>query len=86
MDIKENGDGVPSVIEINIGRFFTTSNFFARLGANMPNDYVRIAHGEEPLTVKPYNAVPKGWLWVRLMDKGPILVRDGEWSSIDISM
>ena len=85
VDIKENGDGVPCVIEINIGRFFTTSNFFARLGANMPYDYVRIAHGEEPVTFEPYNAVPEGWLWIRLMDKGPILVRDGDLGSIDMT-
>jgi len=81
IDLKENSRGVPCVTEINAGRFFTTSNFFARLGANMPADLVRLAFGELLSSRLRYNAVPAGCYWVRLMDAGPILVRGEQWRS-----
>ena len=37
VDIKESASGIPNVTEINAGRFFTTSNFFAAAGLNMPD-------------------------------------------------
>jgi carbamoyl-phosphate synthase large subunit len=78
VDLKENADGVPCVTEINIGRFFTTSNFFARAGCNMPYHYVRIAVGDPPPELPAYDALPEGLYWIRLIDKGPVLVREGE--------
>ena len=36
VDLKENSRAVPCVTEINAGRFFTTSDFYAHLGCNMP--------------------------------------------------
>lgn len=83
VDLKENEDGVPCVTEINVGRFFTTSNFFAKLGCNMPHLMVKLAFGE-PIPPQPrFNAVAPGYLWIRLMDAGPIIVRQGEWQSLD---
>ena len=40
--------GVGMVTEINAGRFFTTSNFFAAAGLNMPDLAMRCAIGERP--------------------------------------
>ena len=81
VDLKENVEGIPCVTEINAGRFFTTSNFFASIGANMPYSYVKLAYGEETGLLKTYNAATEGYYWIRLMDKGPILIKEGMWKS-----
>ncbi len=81
LDLKENSAGVPCVTEINAGRFFTTNNFFARLGANMPADLVRLGLGEELSPRPKHNAVPENFYWIRLVDAGPVLVKGGEWQS-----
>ena len=79
VDVKENVDGLPCVTEINAGRFFTTSDFFAQLGANMPHTYVKLALGEDPGPLPQYNATEAGLYWVRILDGGPRLVREDEW-------
>jgi carbamoyl-phosphate synthase large subunit len=79
IDMKENKEGVPCVTEINIGRFFTTSNFFAQAGINMPHILLKLAYDEELPSVPKYNPVPENLYWIRLMDKGPILVKEGDW-------
>jgi glutathione synthase/RimK-type ligase-like ATP-grasp enzyme len=82
VDLREDERGVPRVTEVNAGRFFTTSNFLAEAGANMPHDYVRLALGEEVGPRPPLDAVPAGLYWVRMVDMGFKLVREGEWSSL----
>jgi len=84
IDLKENIDGIPCITEINAGRFFTTSNFFAKIGVNMPYIYVKLAYGEKISKLSKYNAAPKGLYWIRLMDKGPILVKGERWRSVKI--
>ncbi|MBS7248673.1 MAG: hypothetical protein QXN15_10840 [Candidatus Jordarchaeales archaeon] len=81
VDLKENREGVPCPTEINAGRFFTTSLFFPQAGLNMPYIYVKLAYDEEMPKLKKYNALPSGLYWIRHMDSGPILVREGEWRS-----
>jgi len=81
VDLKENAEGTPCVTEINVGRFFTTSNFFAKLGCNMPYLMVKLALGESIPEVPRFNAVPPGYLWIRLMDAAPVLVKEGAWRS-----
>ena len=81
VDLKEDADGRPLVTEINAGRFFTTSNFFAEAGANMPYTYVRLALGESPEGLSRFDAVEPGLYWVRMIDMGFTLVREGEWRS-----
>ena len=81
VDLKEDEGGRPLVTEINAGRFFTTSNFLAEAGANMPYSYVRLALGE-PLNGLPrFDAVDADLYWVRMIDMGFKLVREGEWQS-----
>ncbi|MFC1952576.1 ATP-grasp domain-containing protein [Chloroflexota bacterium] len=84
VDLKENSQGAPCVTEINAGRFFTTSNFFAALGANMPHIYLKLAYDEKLPSLPRYNATPEGFYWLRLMDKGPLLVKEGTWRSKEI--
>jgi carbamoyl-phosphate synthase large subunit len=73
VDVKEASDGTPKVTEINAGRFFTTSNFFAAAGLNMPDMLVRAALGEqlEPVGSSPLRA---GLYWIRMVDMGYVLV------------
>lgn len=77
VDLKCNDAGEPMVTEINAGRFFTTSNFFAHAGLNMPDMYVRLGLGgelaEPPL---PYDPLPEGLHWVRMIDMGYRLVHE----------
>jgi hypothetical protein len=84
VDLKEDEEAQVLVTEINAGRFFTTSNFFAEAGANMPYEYVRLALGEDVDGLPRYNAVEPDLYWVRMIDMGYKLVREGEWRSKQI--
>jgi len=75
VDMKEDASGVPNVTEINIGRFFTTIEFFSRLGLNFPEMYVNIGMG---LGYHRTNDLPEGWLWIRSMDSPPKLVHESQ--------
>jgi hypothetical protein len=77
VDLKEDAAGVAKVTEVNAGRFFTTSNFFAAAGLNMPDLYVRCALGErpEPLGSSP---LPPDLHWIRMVDMGYRLVHAEE--------
>lgn len=81
VDMKEDADGRPRVTEINCGRFFTTSNFFAHAGINMPWLYVRLGMGEAVAPLPPYDPLPEGLYWVRMIDMGYRLVKEGEWGA-----
>lgn len=82
VDMKENAAGDPMVTEINPGRFFTTSNFFAHAGLNMPDMYVQLGTGNR-LDAAPavYDPLPENLYWVRMIDMGYRLVEDGQWSA-----
>ena len=82
VDLKEDARGVPKVTEINPGRFFTTSNFFAHAGLNMPDMYVELAlTGKLKNKPKKLNVLPENLYWVRMIDMGFKLVKDGKWTS-----
>lgn len=84
VDTKENRLGVPCVMEINPGRFFTTSLFFAAAGVNMPYIYTQLAYGETPKKVAPYNSVKEDIYWMRIPDGGPVMIKNNKWTSIKI--
>jgi len=85
VDMKEGGDGVPKVTEINVGRFFTTSNFFAHAGLNMPAMYVELAlTGKLSETPKQLQPLPDDLYWVRMIDMGFKLIENGQWTSSKI--
>jgi predicted ATP-grasp superfamily ATP-dependent carboligase len=73
VDIKEAHDGTAKVTEINAGRFFTTSNFFAAAGLNMPDLLVRCALGERPPRCGS-SPLPADLFWIRMVDMGYALV------------
>lgn len=84
VDLRENKKGVPCPTEINAGRFFTTSFFFARAGINMPYYYVKLAYGEKIPDLPKYNALPEGLYWIRHIDAPTILRKEGQWRSVAI--
>lgn len=66
--------GIPNPTEINIGRFFTTHQFFTEAGLNMPYIYLKLAFGERiPRLRKKINPLASGLAWVRGMDMEPVL-------------
>jgi carbamoylphosphate synthase large subunit len=79
VDLKENNSGIPCVMEINAGRFFTTSNFFSEAGSNMPYYYIKMAFGEKLPNLPKYNAIPENWYWIRAIDMGYKLVKKEKW-------
>lgn len=81
VDLKEDAEGRPLLTEINAGRFFTTSNFLAEAGSNMPYHYVRLGLGEPAAELPRFNAVAADLYWVRMVDMGFKLVREGEWAA-----
>ncbi len=91
VDLKEDADGTPVPTEINAGRFFTTSFYFTYAGsrfgiwyANMPYLYVKLAYNEKVSKEIPkYNILPPNVYWIRHIDAGQHLVREGEWLGID---
>lgn len=78
IDMKENDKGIPCVTEINAGRFFTTSNFFSKVGTNMPQIYIKLAFGEDVGSVKLTNSAPSRLYWIRGVDRIPMVMTDDE--------
>ncbi len=77
VDLKTARDGTVKITEVNAGRFFTTANFFAHAGLNLPDMAIRAALGErlEPVGSSP---LPADLYWVRMVDMGYVLVPGDE--------
>lgn len=74
VDITYDKKNVLNPTEINIGRFFTTNEFFTRAGLNMPYIFIKLAFQESyPVIKKKINPLPEGLVWIRGMDFLPIL-------------
>lgn len=74
VDMAYDQNGVPNPTEINIGRFFTTHQFFTEAGLNMPEIFLSVATGGSvPEISKKRNPLPDGKLWIRGMDFEPVL-------------
>lgn len=79
VDMTYDGEGRPNVTEINISRFFTTVYFFTEAGLNMPRIAVDIGlYGKFPSLECKINPLPDGLLWIRGMDRRPVLSSDKE--------
>jgi carbamoyl-phosphate synthase large subunit len=74
VDLTYDQRGIANPTEINIGRFFTTHEFFTRAGLNMPSLLVMLAWGEDlPDGLPAMNPLPPGLAWVRGVDFLPHL-------------
>lgn len=77
VDLTFDSEGIPNPTEINIGRFFTTHQFFTEAGLNMPYIYVQLAFDEKILKLKKkINPLKDGLAWVRGMDVTPVLTTE----------
>lgn len=76
VDITYDLMGRPNVTEINISRFFTTVHFFTAAGLNMPRIFVDIGlYDQFPSLERKINPLPDGLLWIRGMDRPPVLAK-----------
>jgi carbamoyl-phosphate synthase large subunit len=71
VDMTLDAEGKARLTEINIGRFFTTIEFFAHCGLNMPDFYCKGAPLQDALDM--FNPLD-GQKWIRCMDREPLLV------------
>jgi glutathione synthase/RimK-type ligase-like ATP-grasp enzyme len=70
VDFAYDKHGVLNPTEINLGRFFTTVDFFAAAGLNLPDLLCNPSEG-----AALHDPLPPGLLWIRGMDRAPKLVR-----------
>lgn len=83
VDMTYDEEGVPNPTEINISRFFTTVEFFAQAGLNMPVILKNLCLGRNfPLPEKKCNPLKDGYLWLRAMDTAPLLTTFAEMEKI----
>ncbi len=74
VDMTYDKNGIPNPTEINIARFFTTVQFFAEAGLNMPKILRDITLNSQSVISKNIiNPLPDGLLWLRAMDSAPKL-------------
>jgi glutathione synthase/RimK-type ligase-like ATP-grasp enzyme len=79
VDMTYDRHGIPNPTEINVSRFFTTIQFFAEAGLNMPKILKDIVlYDKFPSLEKPINPLPDGLLWLRALDALPILTTQRE--------
>lgn len=75
VDMTYDTNGIPNPTEINIGRFFTTVQFFAEAGLNLPVIIKDLClHDKYPNVRNVLNPLENGLLWVRGMDVAPRLI------------
>lgn len=87
VDMTYDKNGIPNPTEINISRFFTTILFFTTAGLNMPEIFKDLAiYGEKPNLDKNINPLPDGLMWLRAMDRVPMLATDKELNNSMISL
>ena len=74
VDLTYDKEGIPNPTEINIGRFFTTHEFFTQAGLNMPYLLLKMAYNEPiPSLAKKINPLPTNLAWIRGVDFLPVL-------------
>ncbi|MFS0861480.1 carboxylate--amine ligase [Fredinandcohnia sp. 179-A 10B2 NHS] len=78
VDMTYDQNDFPNPTEINM-RFFTTCYFFTEAGLNMPEIYKDIIlYNKFPTLEKKINPLPDGLLWIRDMDREPMLTTEDE--------
>ncbi|GAG35474.1 unnamed protein product, partial [marine sediment metagenome] len=86
MDLQCDSEGVPRPTELNAGRFFNTSYYFTAAGANMPYIHIALALGLPFDEIPEFNAVPKDLYWLRHIDSGRCLVKEGDWRGVALEV
>lgn len=74
VDLKENYKGEIIPMEVNYGRFFTTSDFFSQLGVNTPAEYTLFGVDNDYKPQKKNNSIKEKRTWLRGLDREPYLI------------
>jgi len=77
VDLKTNINNEIIPIEINYGRFFTTSDFFATLNVNTPYVYIETILNNTISNIQ-INSIDKQYYWIRGIDREPQLFTQQE--------
>jgi carbamoyl-phosphate synthase large subunit len=86
VDMTYDFNGRPNPTEINVSRFFTTIYFFTKAGLNLPKIYLDIAlKNVFPSLDKKINPLPDGLLWIRSMDRQPLLLNSKDFIEKNIN-
>jgi carbamoyl-phosphate synthase large subunit len=83
VDLREDAEGNPIPTEINCGRFFTTSFFYAKAGLNMAYFTMKLAFNEPFERPCATDGLEEGLHWIRHIDCPTILAREHELCCID---
>lgn len=76
VDMRGNSEGIPSVTEINPGRFFTPSYMYAKAGYNLVRTFFETALGTTSTRKLNKRAVvPANAFWIRAIDLEPTYIR-----------
>ena len=87
VDLTYDKEGIPNPTEINIGRFFTTHNFFTKAGLNLPEIYLKLAFDEKlPPLKKKINPLPPDLAWIRGMDTEPVLTTLDQINKFEVNL
>lgn len=82
VDMTYDQNDFPNPTEINM-RFFTTCYFFTEAGLNMPEIFKDIIlYNKFPSLEKKINPLEDGLLWIRDMDREPILTTEEEVNNV----
>ena len=84
MDLQCDTVGTPRPTELNAGRFFNTSYYFTAAGANMPYLHIAMALGLPFPEIAQFNAVPADLYWLRHIDSGRCLIKEGDWRGVPL--
>jgi len=84
VDLREDGSGLPRVTEVD-AKWHTTAPLwgyafslaFGDLRYNLAYQYLRLGYGEEPDNLPEVNLFPEGYILIRQMDCGAILLGEG---------
>lgn len=75
VDLKRNSSNTPVPMEVNYGRFFTTSDFFAELGVNSPLEYVNSFVKDNYKPTYKVESIKETVHWIRGLDREPKLMQ-----------
>jgi carbamoyl-phosphate synthase large subunit len=88
VDMTYDFDNILNPTEINIGRFFTTIEFFKQAGLNMPEILKDIAiYNKFPKITNKINPLKnENLMWLRAMDEKPLLISKQQLENSVISL
>ncbi len=73
VDLKRNSQNKVIPMEVNYGRFFTTSNFFANIDVNTPQAV--LDYFQNGKCIEAVEKIDTEYYWIRGLDKEPFLVQ-----------